>query len=54
MHLLVSYEVRENMNVDISGLFRKQETTTAPITSKNVSVVTVGLRWNLARREFDY
>ena len=51
---LVSYEVRENMNVDISGLFRKQETTTAPITSKNVSVVTVGLRWNLARREFDY
>jgi hypothetical protein len=50
----VSYELRENLNIDISGLFRKQETTTAPVTSKNVSVVTVGLRWNMARREFDY
>jgi hypothetical protein len=50
----VSYELRENLNIDVSGLFRKQETTTAPVTSKNVSVVTVGLRWNMARREFDY
>ncbi len=52
--LALSYEIKENFNIDVSGLFRKQETTTPPLTSKNVSLVTVGLRWNMARREFDY
>jgi hypothetical protein len=49
-----SYELRENLFLELNALYRKQETVTAPITSVNTSVVTVGLRWNMHRREFDF
>jgi hypothetical protein len=52
--LLVSYELRENLFLEFSGVYRKQETKTAPITSVNTSVVSLGVRWNMHRREFDY
>jgi hypothetical protein len=51
---LLSYELRENLFVELNALYRKQETKTAPITSVNTSVVTVGVRWNMHRREFDF
>jgi hypothetical protein len=51
---LFSYELRENLFIELNALYRKQETVTAPVTSVNTSVVTVGVRWNMHRREFDF
>ena len=51
---LLSYELRENMFLELNAVYRKQETKTVPITSVNTSVITFGLRWNMHRREFDF
>lgn len=51
---LVSYELRENLFVELSAVIRRQETTTAPITSNNLSVISFGVRWNMQRREFEF
>jgi hypothetical protein len=50
----VSYEIRENLFIDLSGVFRHQETKTPPITSMNSSIVTFGVRWNMQRRLFEF
>ncbi len=52
--LLLSYEWKENFFLELHALYRKQDTKTAPITSANTSVVTLGVRWNMHRRVFDY
>lgn len=52
--LLLSYELRENLFFEFLGTMRKEETKTAPIMEDKTSVVTFGIRWNLARREFDF
>ena len=51
---LLSYELRENLFLELNAVYRKQETKTAPITSANTSIVSFGVRWNMHRREFDY
>lgn len=51
---LVSYEWKENLFADLSALYRKEETKTAPLRSENTSVFTLGIRWNMQRREIDY
>ena len=51
---LLSYELRENLFLELNAVLRKQETKTAPITSDKVSVINVGVRWNMHRREFDF
>lgn len=51
---LLSYELRENLFLELNASYRKQETKTAPIVSKNSSIVSFGIRWNMHRREFDY
>lgn len=51
---LLSYEWRENLFLELNALYRKQNTKTAPLLSSNTSVVTLGIRWNMHRREFDY
>jgi hypothetical protein len=52
--LFLSYELRQNLFVELTALYRKQETVTAPITDVNTSVITFGVRWNVNRREFDF
>jgi hypothetical protein len=52
--LLVSYELRENLFLELSAVARKQETKTPPVTSTNTTVVSFGIRWNMHRREFDF
>jgi hypothetical protein len=52
--LLISYEFRENLFVELFGVARKQETKTAPIVSENSTIVSFGVRWNMHRREFDF
>ncbi|MEO5647516.1 MAG: hypothetical protein ABIQ56_04080, partial [Chitinophagaceae bacterium] len=51
--LLVSYELRENIFIDASGLYRKYKIQNA-VAQKNTSLITVGLRMNMARREYDF
>jgi hypothetical protein len=52
--LLVSYELRENLFLELFGARRKQETKTPPITSASTTVFSFGVRWNMHRREFDF
>jgi hypothetical protein len=52
--LLVSYELRENLFLELFGVYRRQETKTPPIMSGNTTVVSFGVRWNMHRREFDF
>ena len=51
---LLSYELRENLFLELNAIYRKQETKTAPIMSANTTIISFGLRWNMHRREFDY
>ncbi len=51
---LLSYELKENLFAEINAVYRKQDTKTAPLTSANSSIITIGLRWNVHRREFDF
>jgi hypothetical protein len=51
---LLSYELKENMFLELNAVYRKLDTKTAPIVSANTSIITVGLRWNMHRREFDF
>ena len=51
---LLSYELRKNFFAELSAVIRRQETTTAPITNNNVSVITFGVRWNMQRRDFQF
>jgi len=52
--LLLSYELRENLFLELSAVGRKQETKTPPITSQKTTMVSFGVRWNMHRREFDF
>ncbi|MGZ8510564.1 MAG: hypothetical protein ACXWWA_09320, partial [Chitinophagaceae bacterium] len=52
--LLVSYELKENLFLELFGVARKQETKTPPILSQNSTIVSFGIRWNMHRREFDF
>jgi hypothetical protein len=52
--LLVSYELRQNLFLELFGVYRKQETKTPPIASVNTTVVSFGVRWNMHRREYDF
>ncbi|HET9431222.1 MAG TPA: hypothetical protein VFO70_08595, partial [Chitinophagaceae bacterium] len=51
---LLSYELRENLFLELNAILRRQETVTAPVGSVNTSVVSFGLRWNMHRREFEF
>ena len=52
--LLVSYEPKENLFLDVSLLIRRYKATETPSLNKNTSVITAGLRMNMFRREYDY
>lgn len=50
--LLVSYELKENLFLEFNAIARKLHTKTAPITSNNTTVISLGVRWNVQRKEF--
>jgi hypothetical protein len=52
--LLLSYELRENLFLELMAVSRKLDTKTAPIVSQKTSIISFGVRWNMHRREFDY
>jgi len=49
--LAASYELKENLWIDASALLR---TFKVGGTTTNTTLVSVGFRWNMARREYDY
>ncbi|MBD0332890.1 MAG: hypothetical protein ICV66_09550 [Chitinophagaceae bacterium] len=51
--LLLSYELRSNLFLETSLLFRKRNAT-AYFSSSNTTVLSAGIRWNMHRREFDF
>jgi hypothetical protein len=51
--LALSYELRENLFIDATYLFRKTSAASG-IDSGNTSVFGIGVRWNAAKREYDY
>ncbi len=53
-NLLVQYEWRENLFLELNAILRKQSTKTAPVMSHNTSVVSFGIRWNMHPRSFDF
>jgi hypothetical protein len=52
--LLVSYELRENLFLELSAVARKQESKTVPLVSQKTSVLSFGVRWNMQRRDFEF
>ena len=52
--LLLSYEVRENMFIDLSLVKRKLDLTTAPVVTTDATIISGGFRINIGRREFEF
>lgn len=51
--LLLSYELKPNFFLEVNGVYRRQGSYyRSPETS--TSVINVGVRWNMHRREFDF
>jgi hypothetical protein len=48
------YELKENLFLDASLLFRRYKASLLPQLSKNTTLLTLGIRMNMFRREYDY
>lgn len=52
-NLLLSYELKENLFIDANLLMRKQRYAAPPsVPTKSTTVLSLGVRWNMARRDF--
>lgn len=51
--LLVSYEWKPNLFIELNGVIRKENATIIS-PAKNTSVLYFGVRWNMHRRDFDF
>lgn len=52
--LLVSYEVKENLFLEGSLMYRKFTATNLPAASSSTKLLSLGIRMNMFRREYDY
>lgn len=52
--LLLQYEWRENLFIELNATVRRQSTKTAPIMENNTSVFALGIRWNMHRRNLEF
>lgn len=52
LNLLASYEVKENMFVDVN--LQNRTYTPTKGTKQNTTIMSLGFRWNMARRNFDF
>jgi hypothetical protein len=52
--MLVSYELRPNLFIELNAVYRKQSDETMAPTIGSRTIFTGGIRWNMHRREFDY
>ena len=51
---LVSYELKENLFMEAAALVRKLRVEKEISLNRNSTVLTLALRWNMFRREYDY
>ncbi|MDQ6755646.1 MAG: hypothetical protein M3004_01810, partial [Bacteroidota bacterium] len=51
---VAAYELKENLFVEGTVLLRHYSTALPTSLSGNTSMLTLGIRWNLFRREYDY
>jgi hypothetical protein len=49
-----SYEIKENLFIDGSLLYRPYHYVATPALNHTTTMLTVGIRWNMFRREYDY
>jgi hypothetical protein len=49
----VSYELKENLFLEISGQYRQYKTQINPV-STNSTIVTAGIRLNMFSRRYDF
>lgn len=53
LSLLLSYELKPNLFIEASGLYRRQSSAILP-SARSSSILSLGVRWNMHRREFDF
>ena len=53
LNLIVSYQIKHNMYVDVNTLFRNVSSTYNPF-NKNVLLINMGFRWNIPYRTFEF
>jgi hypothetical protein len=53
-HLLVSYEVKENLYLEASALIRRWKAGVTAVADRNTTMFTAGLRMNMFHREYNY
>ena len=51
---LLSYELKQNLFVDLSAFFRKYDVPDRPALTTKTTVLSVGVRLNMNRREFEF
>jgi hypothetical protein len=51
---LLTYELRQNLFIDLSAFFRKYDVPTRSSLSTKTTVLSVGVRLNITRREFEF
>jgi hypothetical protein len=52
LNLNASYEVKENLFLDAGFTLRKYSLASG--SSQNTTLLNVGFRWNITRKEFDF
>ena len=52
--LLMSYELKQNLFIDLSAFFRKYDVAARPALNMNTTVISIGVRLNMDRREFEF
>ncbi|MGC4235548.1 MAG: hypothetical protein QM594_21425 [Niabella sp.] len=50
--LLLSYELKENLFLELMGMIRRQRYMDPVAPTKKSTVFNIGLRWNIGRRDF--
>ena len=52
--LAISYELKQNLFIDLAAFFRKYDMPAMPSLTKNTTVISIGVRLNAQRREFEF
>ena len=52
--LLISYELRENLYLELYGQRRMFKIANEPSQENNSTFITAGIRFNIAKREYDF
>lgn len=48
-----SYEIKENLFIDVNNMYRLFKNAKV-LTPENTNVLTLGIRWNMFRRDYDF